>query len=566
MQTDHTFGSYTGANGSHKLLGSRSGGAYAVNASGNPRSVTITGRGGTSQGIDIFLKQMNLKANHSYKFEVTGKVTTGPGPHDVFINYVSDGENASPVSLVLEKDVATNENFKLSYVTDYDKINGHLQANSAGVYRIGGASQQTFVVTGIVITAYCPAGCTCTPIIPPRTFANLSAAELVAEIGIGWNLGNAMDAHKSGQPLGYAYSDPTVPTLEVLWVNPGPSQQLIKAVKNAGFNTIRIPVTWYKVARASDLKIRDSWMSRVKEIVDWAMAEDMIVILNTHHEEPIYKGFESNSAGNMPSDSTFNDTSVKYTREFWTQIATTFKDYGEKLIFEGLNEPRDMNDDQWYGYGRGSDSTQDPRSQITYKRINQLNQTFVDAVRATGGNNKYRILMMPTYAASGFYWNTNGPLNNFRRPKDIAENEGVVNKFVLSVHRYEPKDWTLDGKTSDDKGTFTDDRLKEMVTTALGGIANRASRLETHATDPMYIQMPVILGEFAASLPHSESRRATYAEHYVKEATRLGMRAIWWDNGKSAGTSESNGLFNRSNGSILFNEIVNAMKRGRGLM
>jgi endoglucanase len=569
MGDDATFNSIAG----HPVLSSRNGANDTVIAgTGAARTITMTNRGGTSQGVDILLSSLNLRANHHYRFEVTGRVTTGTGNQSVFFNNVSDRTASAPAvnaNLLPPVSVAVNSNFTFTHTTDFAAINAHAQAGANAVYRIGGASQQTLVVSRLVITTFCPSGCTCGPLIAPRSFANLTANQLIADIGVGWNLGNAFDYHENGRSIGYAMST-DVADLEVRWLGRTSanrtSRQLIEAIKNAGFNTIRIPVTWYKVAdQSNDFRIRDAWMNRIQEVVDIAISLDMFVILNTHHEYPLYNwAFRSNNANPPmpPSEDDFNRARAML-QSLWRQIGTRFSAYGEKLIFEGLNEPRDFADSQWYGYGRGSEHPVDPRTPILHARINTLNQDFVTAVRNTGGNNHHRILMMPAYAASGFFWNSAGPLDHFRRPNDIAQNASV-NKFVLSVHRYEPKEWTIDGNASDGSGEFTDERLRTMVTTALAGIAHRAQSQDRQ------IRMPVILGEWGTtnSANYNAARRATYSEWYVREATRLGMRTVIWDNGANNRGAENLGLFSRANGSVNsgYQVIIDAIRRGRGLI
>jgi endoglucanase len=365
-------------------------------------------------------------------------------------------------------------------------------------------------------------------------------------MGVGWNLGNALDSHRSSNAgtVGYDLPNPDIARLEGLWLGGSTNitnRNLITAVRAAGFDTIRIPVTWYKVADPNNnFKIHDGWMARVRQLVDWAVEEDFYIILNTHHEYPIY-----NEYSRWESESAMTRAQTMLTA-FWTQIATEFKDYNEKLIFEGLNEPRCMDDRQWYGYG--NDTAQGAE---LYRRLNVLNQDFVNAVRATGGNNAHRILMIPTYAASGHFWNSRGPFDNFQRPNDPANPSGnrESNKLVLSVHRYEPVEFTLEATTTSWDQTRVQDALR--------GIASRARRPN--------IDMPVILGEWGTTNNSNTAERARYSEFYVGEATSQGMRTVLWDNGSNGTGRENLGIFNRQTGAINsgYQAIIDAILLGR---
>jgi hypothetical protein len=260
------------------------------------------------------------------------------------------------------------------------------------------------------------------------SFQTMTAHQVVANMGVGWNLGNTFDAHgdepnglfgwtESGLNLRTMTRD-TIPGIETAWL-PQPnrlqqttSQSLIRAVKAAGFDTIRIPVTWFKAtgqgspSSSSSFTINTDWMARIKQVVDWAIAENMYVILNTHHEEQV-----------LPLSNSGRDQANRFVTRIWAQIAREFRDYDHRLIFEGLNEPRTKGSaNEWWG------GTSDER-----ENLNRLNQAFVDTVRADGGNNRWRIVMVPTYAAGG---QAGSPVfDGFRIPNDTTN---TVNKIILS--------------------------------------------------------------------------------------------------------------------------------------
>ena len=205
---------------------------------------------------------------------------------------------------------------------------------------------------------------------PPEPPAYLSpgvitATEWVAAIRMGWSLGNTLDAHgnRDGFPLlgGGVYANTTVTELETGWNRPVTTKAHFTALKDAGFNAIRIPVTWYKACDA-DLNIREDWMARVKEVVGYAVENDMFIILNTHHDDVLF----------MLGDDEIEESKRNIER-IWEQIADTFKDHGLKLAFEGLNEPRTIGSpEEWRG------GTEEERA-----NLNLLNQVFVDTVRST---------------------------------------------------------------------------------------------------------------------------------------------------------------------------------------
>ncbi|MCL1867035.1 MAG: cellulase family glycosylhydrolase, partial [Oscillospiraceae bacterium] len=391
----------------HPLLKSN-GGAREVNLSANPYTITIKNRGGSSQGFDVLLSALNAKSGHSYEFEFIGKVTSDTGSANMTLGRFPQAEavTADKIGSDLKAEsTSADGSFNFSYITTGEVIASHIAANANAVYRFSGASGRDLLFTQILITAYCPAGCTSCGLLFPAAitnhtpFNNRTAAQIVGDIGIGWNLGNTLDGYNSNSP---EPSSETYPSslkdfnnpsrVETVWQGGRAyrtTQSLVSAVKSAGFNAIRIPVTWYKampnldMSRSSpDYTIDPRWMNHVQSIVDMAVREDMYIILNTHHEEYIMR------FGNV-------EKSTGAVTALWTQIATKFKDYNEKLIFEGLNEPRRRNNSSWTESGVWS---WDGNS-TDYGIVNTWNQAFVNAVRATGGNNTNRCLMLATYGA-----------------------------------------------------------------------------------------------------------------------------------------------------------------------
>jgi endoglucanase len=550
MQNDRELHLFSGGGGEggvsiHELLGSN-GGRRIADVLATPKTITLLERGGTSQGIDINLSALNTRANHSYQFEFTGSVITGTGQQSVWLRTVAD----SPATFD-EARVAINEVFTLTHTASHDTISRHI-TDGIQRYRFGGASQQEIVITGLVITALCPASCVgCAPpplpVIPSGSFNSISAEQLVQSMTIGWNLGNTLDSYNSSSPGDALVRDidlynPTA--IETRWLGERENrttQGLIREVKNAGFNSIRIPVTWYKAAGPAPTHTIDPrWMAHVQWVVDLAVAEDMYIILNTHHENYMVR----------LSTVAERTDSTQFVTAIWSQIATHFRDYDEKLIFEGLNEPRARRSD-WYNSGDDESDWDWTGNAFERETVNLLNQSFVNAVRNTGGNNQFRCLMLPTYGAQA----RDTQLADFRLPTDPTPGNSN-SKFIMSVHIYSPHDWAHSPRGS---VTYASAGGVGRIQTDLGRVADRAAQLG----------VPAILGEWgtrADSPQISQNDRVIHAYDYVKTATDFEyrssnpavLRTFVWD------TNRGYNLVNRQTPHIDSNAraIIDAMLAG----
>lgn len=333
---------------------------------------------------------------------------------------------------------------------------------------------------------------------------SLTAMELTADIRIGWNLGNTLDANG-----GAGVSQ------ETSWGNPRTTPELIQGVKDAGFNAVRIPTTWEKQMDENNT-ISAEWLARVKEIVDYAYDLDMYVILNMHHEEWYQPYADQEEA-----------ISAKMTT-CWTQIADYFRDYDQHLIFEGMNEPRWKNTQfEWNG---GNDEGRTV--------VNHLNKVFVDAVRATGGNNQYRFLMVCPYAANS----GESALAALELPDD--------DRLIVSVHAYIPYSFALQNPGSD-----------KWVASK----ASCTSEIDTLAEvlDRLFISkgQAVIIGECGAMNRQNEPYRAAWAEYYFSTFKKIGIPCFWWDNGAFM-SGETFGLFDRYNNVPRYELLIKAMMNG----
>jgi endoglucanase len=366
------------------------------------------------------------------------------------------------------------------------------------------------------------------PVVLPA-IEELTARELTAAIRVGWNLGNTLDAVGSDGGWHWlgdgTYAGTPVEVMEAAWLggNLAVTQDNFNAIRDGGFNTVRIPVSWYKAADAdNNFAIREDWMARVKEVVDYAYSNDMIVILNTHHDETIFRFMDEDM-----EESKFAFVKI------WEQIAEEFKDYGGRLVFEGLNEPRTKgSSNEWRG------GTPQERN-----NVNILNGLFVDTVRASGGNNAYRVLMVPTYAASA----DAAAMNDLVVPADTA-----ADKIIVSIHAYTPWNFAL----------ATGGHAVTEWSSENSSDTNPITNMLDRVYDTFVSQgVPVIMGEMGAMNRDNEEDRADWAYFYVNYAKSLGIPCVWWDNGAVQGGGELFGLLDRRSNEFFYPLIVDAMMR-----
>ena len=355
-----------------------------------------------------------------------------------------------------------------------------------------------------------------------------TASALVGSIKLGWNLGNTFDSH--GDEKGFSwlgggvYADTSVVEMEKAWVGNITTKANITALKNAGFNAIRIPVTWYKTLN-KDYIIREDWLERVTEVINWADENDMYIIINTHHDESIFK-FTNGEI----------DNSLMIFKRLWAQIATQFQNYNEKLIFEGLNEPRT----------KGSQNEWDGGTPAERANLNKYYQVFVDTVRASGGNNNKRFLMITTYAASVVQTVVDAL---------ILPNDTAADSLIVSIHAYTPYNFALNTNSA--------------YNTWSSGNSSDTSAI-VNALTPAYAKfvskgIPVIMGEFGAMNKNNDAVREAWAEYYVQQARSRQIPCFWWDNASTSGSGELFGLLNRSTNAIVYPRIMAGLKRGAGI-
>lgn len=329
-----------------------------------------------------------------------------------------------------------------------------------------------------------------------------TAEQLVAAIRTGWNLGNSLEC--------YDYKD-YAKDGETAWGNPKTTPEMIQAVCDAGFNAVRIPVTWGEHMNGDT--IDTAWLDRVQEIVDYAYDRDMIVILNMHHDD--YTWFR-------PVESEYSANSAKLC-SIWKQICSRFGDYGDRLIFEGMNEPRTVGSaNEWTG------GTHEERV-----IINKYEQDFVDTVRASGGNNEKRALIVTSYAASF----DSGAVNDVVIPDD--------DNIIVSIHYYSP--WDFANGDTTQWGSDSDKAELEA------GFRTLKEKFADKGT-------PVIIGEYGTTAASTDDVRSGYFEYYISSAAKYGIKCFVWDNNAFSGES-SFGLLNRKN--LTWNQsVLDAIMKG----
>ncbi len=338
--------------------------------------------------------------------------------------------------------------------------------------------------------------------LPPLTVAQIvisekssdykTAFEITSEMDAGWNLGNNFDCYvtdEDGNYIEFAGFE-----AEGIWGGRKATKELIEAVKAKGFNTIRIPCTWFQHFNEQG-EIDPDWLARVHEVVDYAYDLDMYVIINMHHEQ------------NIINASVFNDESLEKALEemttVWTTLANEFRDYNQKLIFEGMNEPRQTGNPLVSEWGNGSGD-----NGYTWDYVNKLNQNFINIVRNQGSQyNKERLLMITPYCATS---NQNGIMK-----LDIPENSGNI---AISSHAYASFDFTL---RSDNlaKSEFTDSMKIE-----LDNLFNSYKSIMEQK------KVPIIIGEYGASNRDNMSDRIRWITYYNQLAKDAEIPTVIWDN------------------------------------
>ena len=363
-----------------------------------------------------------------------------------------------------------------------------------------------------------------------KKWTELDQTQITEAMGLGWNLGNQLEASSGGLPS------------ETCWGNPEITKELIDTIKAQGFKTVRIPVSYLDmIGDGPDYKIDTDWLDRVQEVVDYVVNNDMFAIVNMHGDG--YYTVDHSWLLCAEDDDKQTEIKDKYGK-VWTQIADRFKDYDQHLIFESMNE--EFNND----YGKPDEKA--------YDNINAYNQIFVDSVRATGSNNEKRWLLLPG-------WNTNieytaGDDYNFKIPTDKGcKADGK--RIMISVHYYDPFNFTIDeNKTA--KTQWGKYAVKNYDNWGQEDyVDSQMALLNEKFVSQGY---PVVIGEFGAQdktekfADYNEFRRY-WSEYLIKAAKKNGVVCVYWDNGYNG--NKGFGIINRFDYTITQPDLIAGMMR-----
>jgi endoglucanase len=363
------------------------------------------------------------------------------------------------------------------------------------------------------------------PIAPDATGMSSTATEIASRIKLGWNLGNTLEAIGG----------------ETAWGNPKTTSQFIQLVKQSGFDAIRLPVSWNQYANQSTAKIDSAWLNRVREVVQHSVDAGLYVVVNIHWDEG---WLEHNITEAKKAE--VNDKQ----RAFWQQIATHLRDFDERVMFASANEPN-----------------VDNASQMAV--LESYHQTFVDAVRATGGKNAYRVLVVQ------------GPRTDIELTDQLMRQlpvDTLQNRMMAELHFYTPYQFTLMSEDADwGKQFFYWGRNFHSTTdtsrNATWGEEDEVDRLFGIVKQQFVNKgIPVILGEYCAqrrtgqlsgaALELHLASRAYFHRYVTQKALENGILPFYWDAGGL--DNFSSGIFNRNTNTVFDQQTLDALRLGAG--
>ena len=361
--------------------------------------------------------------------------------------------------------------------------------------------------------------------------AQQTARQWNSEVTAGWNLGNQFECSAPGQDSeSIAVGDPEgADNAETAWGNPLVTKKTIKAVRDAGFNAIRIPVRWQ-----CHMSISRIWMDRIKEVIDWCLEYNLKVIVNVHHEKwlesrPLYANKEEN---------------CQKLALLWLNIANELNKYDYRVAFAGTNEVHEP--DKW-----GKPTAENLNVQNAY------NQTFIDIVRATGMNNAKRHLIVQTYACNADYGLYNG---DFIIPTDIEGNDYMS----VELHYYNPWEYVGSGECY-----YWGEPYKQYG--ASQSDENTMIKFFNKLADEWSAKgLGVVIGEWgitnhfkASEADHMQENMSYYCKTLVSEARKRGFSTFVWDNNRFGNGADMFGIFDRSkNMSIKADWVIKGIKEG----
>lgn len=348
---------------------------------------------------------------------------------------------------------------------------------------------------------------------------DITSQQLIKEMKIGWNLGNSLDvceADTDGDGKVNQTPKPGKKVDETLWGNVETTQKLFDSLKKDGINAVRIPVTWRDhIIDKKKNTIDPAWMDRVEEVVRYAYTNGMYVIINLHHDGGGDPDFGAWIRSASEGDKTKTEVFERY-KALWTQIASRFQNYSDYLIFESMNEV-------------GFDDMEENKA---FALLNEFNQTFVDTVRSSGGNNAKRHLLIAGYWTDIEKTCTGIENGTFKMPKDT-----IKDRESLSVHYYTP--WQF--CTTNQQNTWgSKEEIKQMH--------DLIDQLDKTCVKK---EIPVIVGEYGFG-PNDPASCRYFVENFVKYTYDKGIASFLWDNGEQ---------YDRTKMEWKLNGLIDALKR-----
>ena len=343
---------------------------------------------------------------------------------------------------------------------------------------------------------------------------------------VGWNLGNQFECsapNQDGESMEIGNPANSI-NAETAWGNPRVTKEMIQAVKKAGFNAIRIPIRWQcHITDAQTMSIDPKWIARIKQVVEWCLDNDLKVIINAHHE----KWLESRPT------SQYKEENCNKLKLLWTNIAFAFANYDNRLAFAGTNEVHIK--DNW---GEPNADNLDVQ--------NAYNQTFVDAVRTTGGNNAKRHLIVQTYVCNPWFGINNG---NFKIPQDVPDNGN--NYMSVEFHYYQP--WSYAGyPDTGDRYDYWGDAYKDAGKTPADNEKTMTDFFDRVVNTWSSQGLGIVIGEWGVTNRDNSNPEKVhenmkyYCNFLTKKAHDRGFSTFVWDNNKFGYGPENYGIFDRS--------------------
>ena len=371
--------------------------------------------------------------------------------------------------------------------------------------------QKAMKDTAVVSTIY--PSYNISPKAPDKTGMDNTAVQQAANIKLGWNIGNTMEA----------------PGGETGWGNPLITEDYIKLVKRSGFNAIRIPCAWDQYSDKKTAKIQDAWLKRVKQVVQYCVKNDMYVLLNIHWDG----GWLENNCTPAKQDS----VNAKQ-KAFWEQIATAMRDFDEHVMFASANEP-------------AADDAAAAAILATY------HQTFINAVRSTGGKNAYRVLVLQ------------GPSTNMEKTSHFMTSlptDQVAGRLMVEVHYYSPVNFCLMEKDEPWGRMFyywgnghhsLSDSARNPTYGEEAEVKSTFQLMKTKFVDK---GIPVVMGEYGAyrrTAPKDLAVHNDAVDYWInfttQQAIANGLKPFFWDIGIA---------LDRRNNKVLDQRTINALIAG----